>query len=1612
MPKLGFYQLGSYAGVICWTILQVSGLSPPISVSIQATWPEPPLLLQIIESAAIERSDSFFPILTAVSKHWKTIDSPSQTPQEIYDQTLNQIKLNGILNDQGEIESLEMSIALKEASPKIEAFRAWYRSLDSKQTHADQVSNATPTASECTSWADVHGIRVCDASLLNQYLDFGQDAETASKDFRDRPAPRILPFDHISPPGSHIPPLSIPVVILYASNDPRSFGPFHDVLHQASRSSPIRAIYIFRWQVSSEDSQSSSVDPSHLSGWATRLDIKKSDYLTVDDRPVETKPRDSRESESESDSTKQKTKEDTPETSTVITPLQADEFSNIGLKATHHVLTSPNPLSALRVLSEDFPRHAYNLVKSWVPGEIDVDLERELMKNAAEGIIQPGQSAIWINGLDISSVLPLANINFFKLIQLMRDERRWIKSLTSLGLSASEIRKLITDEELNSALSGEGGTRSDDLEIDPSILGERFDASDRLERGGTILWLNDLEKDVRYAAWPKNLRDLLRPAYPGQLHAVARNTITVVLALNVTHTANLRILTESVETFITRSVPIRWGLVPLDVNRSGSSEPLKDTVIYTVWNLFHSRGPIAMLQFLKQFIGSTSSDKIDASDFKQRADAYRAAHDNSDSDDLKDTDNLEEGDFNAWLEKTQAYVQRLAMCSGSGEVPGCMLVNGKFFVIDDDFRMNLQQTAMLHTQFLQHQIYYGLLQGDVDVSHYLYDLPGVYTSRNEFVFPSPGRPVRVANLIQAFVAAKLGSCGTLFASEAAKTDHETDDIPASAIWVIGDLNSKSGAASVIALLELMAFPSDQTRSSVFVGFVHASSQQTDAHIDSGLSDSLAQLIHSPDNPEVLIKKVMVQFAHFGLKPSKPFPESFSLSKMTSDWRQSASDREDVWAGAQSLITELNIPEGNVAVVINGRVLDVPHSQVLQVSDLHMLIEYESQKRTNPLQVALRSVLGLERFKTVKSTLPYIASVINSVLVPSDEEAGRRSRGRAVSNALPECKHSSVSYGDHDAAILQFRVVLNPASELAQSWSALLETLSSRSDVAIKVWFNPVQHVEELPIKRFLRTSFHSRIQFDQKGSSVSPSVVFKHMPTDVLLTLSIEAPPAWLALPLESVHDLDNIMLSKLGPTELERGVEGVFQLEHIIIAGHATELPSEAPPRGLQVVLTNVLTSASVDTIIMANLGYFQFKAEPGMFVMKIRPGRSSELYVLERVDLKTVKDGSSDNKNKTEEDQQFALTTFDGLLLFPRFRKRPGKEKEKLIQPVAAMSESEDANGSTTKKLVGQFKNLAAGFLKSKPADVIPGKKRSVINVFTVASGLLYERMAYLMCVSVMRHTKSHVKFWFISNFLSPSFKRFIPHLAQKYEFEYELVTYRWPPWLRAQKEKQRVIWGYKILFLDVLFPLEIDRVIFVDSDQIVRTDLQELVDLDLRGAPYAYTPMCNDREETKGFRFWDTGYWKDSLRGRPYHISALYVVDLRVFRAVAAGDQLRQHYQALSADPNSLSNLDQDLPNNMQEVLPIYSLDQTWLWCETWCSDDGLKTAKTIDLCNNPLTHEPKLTRARRLIPEWDIYDKEVAQLARQKNQQDDVLDDEPLDQTTAESANSEKHPKDEL
>ncbi|PIC54988.1 hypothetical protein B9Z55_000453 [Caenorhabditis nigoni] len=519
-------------------------------------------------------------------------------------------------------------------------------------------------------------------------------------------------------------------------------------------------------------------------------------------------------------------------------------------------------------------------------------------------------------------------------------------------------------------------------------------------------------------------------------------------------------------------------------------------------------------------------------------------------------------------------------------------------------------------------------------------------------------------------------------------------------------------------------------------------------------------------------------------------------------------------------------------------------------------------------------------------------------------------------------------------------ILNPVSREAQHLVSIVKLMSNVLNAKVEIIFNPPNELHEMPIKRFYRFVASEFLEFDENGKIKDQSAIFSNLPQKQLSTMSVETNDGWMIEVKKADDDLDNILLENTSGD-----VESEFSLEHILVEGQSQKSGTGDASNGLELELKSENTK--YDTIVMRNLGYFQLKAEPGIWNLRIRNGTSSENFRIQKVDSKEVHG--------------------EITVVVDSFTRKWTQLVVKEIE-----DKKEQKEGSAMGRLMEKAKNF---FSTPPPSETI--------NVFSLASGHLYERFMRIMIASVMKNTQSRkVKFWLLKNYLSPKFKESIPILADFYGFEYELVEYKWPKWLHQQTEKQRVMWGYKILFLDVLFPLNVDKIIFVDADQVVRADLLELMDFDLKGAPYGYVPFCESRKEMDGFRFWKTGYWNTHLMGRRYHISALYVVDLKAFRKFAAGDRLRGRYDNLSADPNSLSNLDQDLPNNMIHEVPIKSLPQDWLWCETWCDDRSKKTAKTIDLCNNPLTKEPKLSSAQRIIGEWKTLDKEISNVIEKR------------------------------
>ncbi|KAL3134029.1 hypothetical protein ABBQ32_008463 [Trebouxia sp. C0010 RCD-2024] len=584
-------------------------------------------------------------------------------------------------------------------------------------------------------------------------------------------------------------------------------------------------------------------------------------------------------------------------------------------------------------------------------------------------------------------------------------------------------------------------------------------------------------------------------------------------------------------------------------------------------------------------------------------------------------------------------------------------------------------------------------------------------------------------------------------------------------------------------------------------------------------------------------------------------------------------------------------------------------------------------------------------------------------------------------------HSRTGSGESAPASLHAQVVLNPLSKAAQRVAPILEWLRASFHVSIKVYLNPELDLSDMPLKSFYQYVLPEIPSAG--GMPPPPAATFRSLPPRQILTLNFDAPEMWLVEPVVAEHDLDNLKLEQLGDAST---LSAEFELEALMLTGRCIDRHSRRRdlvyPRGVQLHLGSPKQPHLQDTLVMSNLGYFQLKSAPGAWTLQLAPGRSRDLYSIQssagtlghQTEAETL---AAIPGKEYEFETAVAVSSLQGKDMLLQITKRSGFEMEDVLDAADDKSHTLwDRLGSWMSKPNPLSEPaLGAGLQHVSGGGLSPEDDPNTIHIFSVASGHMYERLQKIMILSVIRHTRNPVKFWFIKNYMSPQMKRFVPEMAAHYNFHYQFVTYKWPSFLHKQTEKQRLIWAYKILFLDVLFPLNLRKVIFCDSDQVVRGDMAELWNLDLHGAPFGFTPFCDNNKDMEGFRFWKQGFWKEHLRGKPYHISALFVVDLARFRQTAAGDQLRVTYEQLSKDPNSLSNLDQDLPNYAQHSVPIHSLAMEWLWCETWCGNATKHRAKTIDLCNNPLTKEPKLQGARRIVSEWPALDEEARSFTAQ-------------------------------
>uniref|UniRef100_A0A670IBP7 UDP-glucose ceramide glucosyltransferase-like 1 n=1 Tax=Podarcis muralis TaxID=64176 RepID=A0A670IBP7_PODMU len=1010
-------------------------------------------------------------------------------------------------------------------------------------------------------------------------------------------------------------------------------------------------------------------------------------------------------------------------------------------------------------------------------------------------------------------------------------------------------------------------------------------------RHSSIVWINDLETDHIYDKWPTSFQELLKPAYAGMMRQIRifisfLNRIGFVFVLNTDE-----VVDGNKDAGVALWRAFNFVADEMDI-------PAAFTAMTRMYHEVEEGGVLSV-GHVKRFL-VTGFPHADLQDILG-----------------VDSDYDENRQAGAMFYKK----------TGLGPLPQA-LFNGVPF---NRKEMNLAelQTSLVKimdaTESFQRAVFLGVLNDHTNAVDFIMEQQNVVShihdkildpQRRYLNFASPSVPIDT-NDFSTF--SFLDSQDKTFViSENMKyvTRKDEDVVYPGTIWIVADFDSPDGRQLLSNALKYL-----KTSSHVQLGVVHnPASKITEDNTVIARAILAAFLTQKNASLKNFLGRILKEDTARSLATGTKI-KTLLVPGMNNDAFEKKYNTigVDMIQAHQVFCREvLKLLPGQMAVVSNGRIIGPLRENELTAEDFDLLEQVTLSKATAKVK-ALVKEMGVVYAIPTNHTCPFIYLAQHWVYFPP----------HSVLKIDPEQKSEPF-----------FDVVgiVDPLSREAQKLSHLLIFLGQVVNMKLRLFMNCRFKLSEAPLKSFYRFVLEPELVSGASGSfPLAPGANFFEMPESPLLTLNMITPESWLVEAVNSSYDLDNIYLK-----DVESVVSAEYELEYLLLEGHCFDVATRQPTHGLQFTLGTRKNPVKVDTIVMANLGYFQLKANPGAWILRLREGRSEEIYQIYRHE--------GTDSSEVSEEVVVVLNSFSS----------------KIIRVQVCM-------------LIKPYGNnfISTGGTQKAENE----KKMDMLNIFSVASGHLYERFLRIMMLSVLRHTKTPVKFWFLKNYLSPTFKKVIPHMANKYGFQYELVQYKWPHWLHQQAEKQRIIWGYKILFLDVLFPLAVDKIIFVDADQIVRSDLKELRDIDLKGAPYGYTPFCDSRPEMDGYRFWKSGYWASHLGKRKYHISALYVVDLKRFRKIAAGDRLRGQYQALSKDPGSLSNLDQDLPNNMIHQVSIKSLPQEWLWCETWCSDESKKKAKTIDLCNNPKTKEPKLEAAVRIVPEWTEYDSEIQQLINQ-------------------------------
>ena len=261
---------------------------------------------------------------------------------------------------------------------------------------------------------------------------------------------------------------SAPVSILYADITSPAFGQFHKTLAKTALEGKTS------YRIRHRKALAFDEKPLIIPGYGVELQLKRTDYIVIDDRE------DAAGQAAQAASETEVKFED--EGFADLKPLSTSELFSLAVKASSFIMQSEKPFDTLVKLSQDFPKYS-SAVASHNATE---DFLKEHAYNRGQ-LVPAGYNLWWMNGVQLIE----RQIEALSLLDIMRKERKLINGVRDLGLTSQKAIQLLSHNEISTAKA----------ENEP----QRFDWRDEMEGGKVILWMNDIEKDKRYEGWPSAL---------------------------------------------------------------------------------------------------------------------------------------------------------------------------------------------------------------------------------------------------------------------------------------------------------------------------------------------------------------------------------------------------------------------------------------------------------------------------------------------------------------------------------------------------------------------------------------------------------------------------------------------------------------------------------------------------------------------------------------------------------------------------------------------------------------------------------------------------------------------------------------------------------------------------------------------------------------------------------------------------------------------------------------------------------------------------------------------------------------------------------------------------